>query len=174
MMTLQTHTRNPGRLFAELGLMGGATVFAVLTGTIASSLLGPLFMAGVVLDAACGPLLRPATPAEIAWSTLVLCMLVAGGASLIAPAVLAIRRRRLTDMRHWPMALVPYIGLMSWASWRALVEVAVRPYAWTKTEHGVAKNRPVHGPIAAARIVPILADGRGLTVRARRPERRIP
>jgi cellulose synthase/poly-beta-1,6-N-acetylglucosamine synthase-like glycosyltransferase len=140
-VTIQTHSRNPRRLFADLGVAGGLTVFAVLCGTVASALFAPLFAAAVMADAAFGPLLRPASASERAWTALVALMLLAGAASLVAPALLAMRRRALPDLRTWPAFTAPYLALISLASWRALFEAIGRPYAWTKTEHGVAKQR---------------------------------
>lgn len=141
MVTLQTHSRDPARLLAQTGLRGGLAIAAVLGGTIASSLLWPLFALGVLVDAVAGPLLTPATPSERAWSALALTLVVTGTASLLWPAVLGLRRRGLTRSAAWLLLLPAYLVLLSYATWAALVEMMGRPHAWTKTEHGVSKQR---------------------------------
>ena len=35
--------------------------------------------------------------------------------------------------------------LLSWATWAALFEMMGRPHSWTKTEHGLAKQRLSQG-----------------------------
>ncbi len=50
---------------------------------------------------------------------------------------LAFRHR----VRHaWVLLLTPiYWGMLSWAAWRALLQLRSNPYHWEKTEHGLAK-----------------------------------
>ncbi|WP_165491106.1 glycosyltransferase family 2 protein [Lichenihabitans psoromatis] len=141
MVTLQTHSRNPARLFADLGLAGGSAIFAILCGTIASSLLGPVFVAGVLLQATFGPLLSPHTSADWAWTFLSALLIVSGIASVVLPIAVGIRRRRLFDTAIYVAMLPPYLLLLSYATWQALFEMMGRPHVWTKTEHGLAKNR---------------------------------
>ena len=139
MVTLQTHSRDPARLFAEAGLVGGGAVIAVLFGTVATSLFGPLFAVAVVLDAAYGPLLSPRTAGEAAWSALVAAMVVSGMVGLLLPTVIGLRRRRIHP-GPWLLWLPAYLGLLSFAAWRALFEMG-RPFTWTKTDHGLARDR---------------------------------
>ena len=141
MVTLQTHSRHPARLFAELGLGGGLAVFAVLCGTIASSLLGPLFTAGLLIDAAFGPLLAPKTPVETAWSLLAAVLVTTGVASAVGPIWLGMRGRGLYGIARFVVLLPAYLLLVSLATWQALVDMLGRPHAWVKTEHGTAKKR---------------------------------
>lgn len=141
MVTLQTHSHDLDRLFGDLGLIATMATFALLSGTIASSLLGPLFVLGVVLDAVFGPLLAPQTPWQLAGSVLALLLILTGAASLLWPIVLGIRRRRLSDQIPRVALLPVYLGLLSFATWQALFELLYRPYSWAKTEHGTAKQR---------------------------------
>lgn len=145
MVTLQTHSRHPARLFAQTGPWGGFAIVALLGGTIASSLLWPVFAVGVLVDAAAGPLLRPATPAERAWSGLALTLIVSGAASLLWPAVVGLRRRGMMASGAWLVLLPAYLAMLSYATWAALFEMMGRPHAWTKTEHGVSKQRRRRG-----------------------------
>jgi cellulose synthase/poly-beta-1,6-N-acetylglucosamine synthase-like glycosyltransferase len=140
-VTLQTHSRDPARLAADIGPVGALAIFALLCGTVATSLLGPLFMAGVIIDAVYGPLLHPHSQGEKAWTTLVALVVTCGVISLVLPSVQAMRRREVMGLAGWLALLPVYLALISIASWRALAEMAGRPHAWTKTEHGLAKNR---------------------------------
>ncbi len=141
LVTFKTHSRDPARVFAEVGIGGGLALFAILGGTIATSLLGPFFMVALAADAAFGPLLRPQTAGEGAWSGLVAVLVTSGLASLLAPPILANRRLRQRLPASWFIYLPAYLALMSVAGWRALIESLGRPHAWTKTEHGLAKKR---------------------------------
>jgi hypothetical protein len=49
--------------------------------------------------------------------------------------------------------------LLSLAAWRALVQLVVAPYAWEKTEHGLAKSSRLAGAMTQA----LLALERNLT-----------
>ena len=141
MVTLKMHSRQPGRIFAELGLTGGLAVTALLLGTILTSLFWPLFALGVIVDALTGPLLNPATASERAWSALAVVLIGSGTLSLLWPALLAAHRRGLWGSVPWLALLPAYLMLLSIATWRALFEMLGRPYTWTKTEHGVARKR---------------------------------
>ena len=141
MVTLQTHSRDPARLFAELGPAGGIAIFAMLCGTVATSLLGPFFAVGVLVDAAVGPLFVPRTPTEVAWSGLAALLTSLGALSVGWPILLGMRRRGALAAAAW-LALMPaYLLLLSLASWQAVLELLGQPYAWTKTEHGLARHR---------------------------------
>ncbi len=141
MVTLQTHSRDPARMFAQAGLFSALTVFALLCGTILSSLLWPVFAVGLLLDGLYGPLLAPRTPTEHAWSVLALVVVASGTLSLLWPAAIAVRRRGLARTAAWLALLPAYLVMLSYATWAALFEMMGRPHAWTKTEHGLAKHR---------------------------------
>jgi hypothetical protein len=50
-------------------------------------------------------------------------------------------RRRGLSATAWVLLLTPaHWLLLSLAAWRALYQLVVAPYAWEKTEHGLAKN----------------------------------
>lgn len=145
MVTLQTHSRHPARLLAQTGLSGGLAIAALLGGTIASSLLWPVFAVGVLVEATAGSLLRPATASERAWSALALTLVLSGAASLIWPAMIGLRRRGMMRSGPWLALLPAYLVMLSYATWAALFEMMGRPHAWTKTEHGMSKQRRPRG-----------------------------
>ncbi len=65
--------------------------------------------------------------------------------------LLGMKRRRLLGL--WPsLPLLPlYYLLMSVAAWAALYDLAVRPFHWRKTEHGLARTRRRPGRVGARR-----------------------
>lgn len=146
MITLQTHSRDLDRLFGELGAVGTIVVFAILGGTVMSSLLGPFFVVGVVLDAIFGSLLTPHRAWEFAGSFFTGCVVVSGLAGLFWPLALGMHRRELGAFAKDLLLMPVYLLLISVATWQAVFEVFWKPYAWTKTEHGIAiKRRPPLG-----------------------------
>ncbi len=64
----------------------------------------------------------------------------AGLIAMVAPAIVAIARRRWR--RLYPLVpLLPfYYALISLAAWRAVLELARDPFRWNKTEHGLART----------------------------------
>ena len=67
--------------------------------------------------------------------------------SIVFPAVVAARQRRL-DVGVATFALLPvYYGLVSLAAWTAIVDLIVRPHFWAKTEHGRAPRKPVRAGV---------------------------
>ena len=68
-------------------------------------------------------------------------LLVTGLLSAVVPYWLGLKRLGRLDLAIWIITLPVYLLLMSAASWRALFEVWRRPFAWNKTEHGLARRR---------------------------------
>ena len=55
-----------------------------------------------------------------------------------------VRALRSAGIRGWYLAIAAmpvYWLLVSLAAWRALYEIAVSPYSWNKTRHGLRKRR---------------------------------
>ena len=140
-VTLQTHSRDPDRLFGDLGVAKTLVVLGILGGTVASSLFGPFFVAGLLLDAAFGSLLTPQTPWQATGSASAGVLIAAGLVSLFWPLLLGLRRRGLREFASGVALMPAYLLLVSWATWQALFEMFWQPYAWAKTEHGIAKQR---------------------------------
>ncbi len=147
MVTLAVHTRHPVRLWRDLGFCGAASVTASLFGTVLSCLFGPLLYGAVLIGATCGTLLTPTTPGDALWSAASCFLVITGTTSAIWPVILGLRRCRRTDLLGWTALLPLYLLLVSVAAWYALRELIGAPYAWNKTEHGLAKaRRPAAGP----------------------------
>jgi hypothetical protein len=67
--------------------------------------------------------------------TLIIGYLVSG-----ALGAMGLRRRRLLGSA-WALLYIPiYWVLLSWAAWRAVIQLIRDPYRWEKTEHGLAQT----------------------------------
>ena len=141
MVTLGVHTRQPTRLFRELGFWPGLSVAVSLLGTILSCLLGPVFVALVTLQAVTGALFRPVTTTDVVLSVASLYLLGLGIACTVVPIVVGLKRRSRLDLVLWIVTVPAYLGLVSLAAWRALFELVREPFGWNKTMHGMALRR---------------------------------
>ncbi|MFZ4533491.1 MAG: glycosyl transferase, partial [Alsobacter sp.] len=83
-----------------------------------------------------GPPLRD-DPLGLAATALSLVVAALGPVALLLPAVLGARRRGLPFGLQDLAGLLACQGLACWAAWRAAAELAVAPYRWAKTEHGL-------------------------------------
>ncbi len=141
MVTLMVLGREPRRSFRDLGWRSGASVAVSLLGTVASGLLGPPLLLWTVAEGFRGMLFRPETPIWWLFVAASATMLVGGLLAAIVPCWLGLKRFGRLDLAVWIVTLPAYLLLMSAASWRALFEVWRHPYAWNKTEHGLARRR---------------------------------
>ena len=65
------------------------------------------------------------------------------GAGYLISAFLGLRglMQRGVTSAAWTLALLPlHWLLLSFAAWRALLQLAYDPHGWEKTEHGLAKS----------------------------------
>jgi hypothetical protein len=140
MQTALTHCRHPLRLFAELGWRRAGAVLAMFVGGVLGPLLGPFFAGRFIFDAIYGDLLRPQNSMETILTELWCGVAALGAVSLLWPLWLGIRRRRLG--RHWrKIFMLPlWLAMLTFAAWRALSELWLRPFHWEKTEHGLARR----------------------------------
>ncbi len=88
-------------------------------------------------DAIFGALLAPASPLEIALSTLWCFLMIAGASAFAFPLAIGMRRRKLTRLRASLIYLPFWLAMLSLAAWRAVYELWRRPFHWEKTEHGL-------------------------------------
>jgi cellulose synthase/poly-beta-1,6-N-acetylglucosamine synthase-like glycosyltransferase len=136
MQTWLVHTRDPVRLWRELGPRGMLGFMLVGTGLIVSSLVYPLHLLTI--------LVAVTDPARL-WGDggVVAAMLVGANifnlvAGYFAVAVLSERALKLRgrDREARGLFLLPlYWLLMSFASWRAVIDLVRRPHYWSKTTH---------------------------------------
>jgi cellulose synthase/poly-beta-1,6-N-acetylglucosamine synthase-like glycosyltransferase len=146
------HCRHPLRLVADLGPRSAGAVMAMFFGGVLGALLGPFFAARFMCDALYGALLRSTNVGDILLASLWCGVAGLGVISLVWPLWLGIRRRNLGS--HWPkLALLPlWLAMLTFAAWRALFELWMRPFHWEKTEHGFSR-RETPSPVRRKAIV---------------------
>ncbi|MBX6328521.1 MAG: glycosyltransferase [Pseudolabrys sp.] len=139
MMTWIVHMRDPRRLLRELGLAGFAAFQLAVGGNAFAALVHPLFVMALIAQY-CAP---PAGPTH---GPSPLLLALCGGTALAGYLVsgllglMGLARRGWLDSA-WVLLLMPlHWLLLSLAAWRAFFQLLRTPYAWEKTEHGLAKT----------------------------------
>jgi cellulose synthase/poly-beta-1,6-N-acetylglucosamine synthase-like glycosyltransferase len=138
MQTWAVHMRQPRVLLRELGLPGFVALQLIVGGNTLAALVHPLFLAGLIYSVASGaPMWRgdSAIFAVLYGTTAVIGYLTSAFLGW-----LGLVRRNLRSTA-WVLILTPaHWLLLSLAAWRSLYQLAVAPYVWEKTEHGLAKS----------------------------------
>jgi cellulose synthase/poly-beta-1,6-N-acetylglucosamine synthase-like glycosyltransferase len=136
LQTLLVHTREPGRLWRELGPHGTLGFLLVGTGLIVSSLVYPLHLLTIVV-AVTDPM-RLWGDGGVVAAMLVgadIFNLVAGYCAMAVLSDRALKLRGRGSEARGLLLLPLYWLLMSFASWRAVVDLIRRPHYWSKTTH---------------------------------------
>jgi cellulose synthase/poly-beta-1,6-N-acetylglucosamine synthase-like glycosyltransferase len=137
MQTWLVHMRQPLVLLRDLGLPGFITFQLVVGGNALAALVHPLFMAGLIYYGAFKPGGNDLN-ATLAW--LYGTSVAVGYLASALIGCLGLMRRGLLA-NAWILLLTPlHWLLLSLAAWRALYQLIFAPYAWEKTEHGLAKT----------------------------------
>ncbi len=141
MQTWLVHMRQPRRLAADLGLLGFVSFQLIVGGNALAALVHPLFLGSFIYSVASGaPMWRDDSLAVVVLATLYGTSVVIGYLTSAFLGWLGLMRRGLLSTA-WVLLLTPlHWLLLSLAAWRALYQLIVAPYAWEKTEHGLAKN----------------------------------
>lgn len=174
MQTWLVHMRRPRRLRRDLGLKGFVGLQLIVGGNALAALVHPLFVAGLLYALAAGaPMWQGGGLPVAILAALYGTTIVIGYATSAYLGWLGLKRRGLLASA-WVLLLTPlHWLLLSLAAWRALYQLIVAPYAWEKTEHGLAKTsrlaeRMTHSLLALERYVseikasgdlPALGDG---------------
>lgn len=140
MQTWLVHMREPTALTRQLGSTGCAAFHLLVGGNVLAALVHPLFVAALI---------AAVFGSDGAWSgnglSLMLGMIYAATAifgylSSAAIGWLGLSRRGLLSSA-WVLLLTPlHWTLLSVAAWRALYQLFAAPFAWEKTEHGLARS----------------------------------
>ncbi|MGG5808704.1 glycosyltransferase [Falsiroseomonas sp. CW058] len=149
MQTFLVHTRRPAALWRAMGPVGLLAFVFFVGGTALSGVLNPVFWAVLaaflLLPEGAGEGLLPPALAYVA-----IINLVAGNGLFIWLSMLAPLRRRWLDLIPLGLTAVGYWALMSVAAWKALWQLATRPFYWEKTQHGLSRH--VAAELAQARV----------------------
>ena len=142
MQTWYVHMRQPLAFTRDLGLSGFLTFQLMLAGTVFAALIQPFVVYAIVARLAAGETFCSGEGAlascAFAW---VSAVALAGG--YLTTAVLGfVGLRRRGALRHaWALLATPVLwALLSFAAWRALLQLFTNPYGWEKTEHGLARS----------------------------------
>jgi glycosyltransferase XagB len=136
MQTYLVHMRQPRRLWQDLGAWRFAGLQVTLGGMILSALVHPFFYLSAAYQICAG---QPVLPAGGIWA---LCWfnLGAGYAAGIVLGLIAARRSHGIVPVVSAILVPVYWLIISYASYRALLDLYVRPFHWEKTPHSA---RPV-------------------------------
>jgi hypothetical protein len=138
MQTWLVHMRQPLVLLRDLGLPGFVTFQFVVGGNALAALVHPLFMAGLIYGALKAPAADHDASSILVW--LYGASVAVGYLASALIGCLGLIRRGLFA-NAWILLLTPlHWLLLSIAAWRALYQLIFAPYAWEKTEHGLAKT----------------------------------
>ncbi len=140
--TYLVHMREPFRLARELGVRRFLGFQVLMGGLLLSALVHPWFYVLAALDAAHGLLtVVPDSWAGRALWWLGVFNLVIGYATGVALGTVAVRARGQSSLAVHALLMPAYWLLISLAAYRALLQLAVAPYLWEKTEHGGVSRR---------------------------------
>ncbi len=156
-MTWITHMRDPVGLWRDLGTRGFVGFQVILLGGISAYLALPLLWAGWITTAVFGlPAWLAVLPAPLLVGFTV--SLVGGQALMLAIAWRALERTGQPSLAPWLLTLPLYWPLGALAAYRAVIDVALAPFHWDKTQHGLTRQPPRADP---ARPPATLADRAG-------------
>jgi len=141
LQTWLVHMRHPVRLWREMGAKGFFALQLLIGGSLLSALVHPIFMWFVVFDAWTGELFTAGETLEHSFrKVLALVVLCVGYFGTVALGFAGLRRRQMTGL-SWVLLTVPIYWLfLSYAAWRALLQILHAPYKWEKTQHGLARS----------------------------------
>jgi len=139
MQTYLVHTRRPVRLLRELGLRSWLGLHVLMFAILVAAVVHPLIYLLIGLQ-----LWLATTPAEPgldrvpqSWPLILAAAnLALGLLSTVGLGLVAVARRGWWRLSLWAPAMPAYWLLISFAAYRALVHLVVKPHHWEKTRHG--------------------------------------
>lgn len=146
LQTVAVLARAPRSVAAELGWRGALALVATVAGTLGSALVHGVCLIALTLSwAFFGP---------PAWAMLAAGVAAAALAGSLSLKIAGLRRAGRTGLVPW-LALLPLAWVaMGLAAWRAVMELANRPYHWEKTAHGLCAppDEPADAPMDMAAV----------------------
>ncbi len=142
MQTLIVHSRRPNFFRRDLGPKRAFAALILIGGAIVGCLFWPVFAAATLWRALTVGDDGALAPAREMTDVYVYILALAGAWSIALPASVAARLRG-SRLSLRTVALMPvYYGLVCAATWTALIHLALWPYYWGKTDHGMRRPRP--------------------------------
>ena len=139
MQTLIVHSRRPLFFWRDLGARRAFAATTLIVGAIFGCLFWPAF-AVLTLWRALAVGHGGLAPEREMTDVFTYILALAGVWTVALPAIVAARLRRLRlTLRE--IALIPaYYLLVSAATWAAMLDLALRPHYWAKTDHGRSRQ----------------------------------
>ena len=140
MQTLIVHSRRPILFWRDLGSRRAVAAATVILGAVFGCLVWPIFAAATVLRAVTvgdGPI----SPWRELSDVFTYILALSGIWTVLLPAVVAARFRRLKAGAGMFLLLPVYYLLVTAATWTAMLDLAFRPHYWAKTAHGRSRQQ---------------------------------
>ncbi|MBX3490197.1 glycosyltransferase family 2 protein [Parvibaculum sp.] len=142
MQTYLVRMRHPVRLYRALGFRGFVGFQIVMGGFSLSNLLHPMFYASMALA-----LILAGGPGGFQHGTALAffnaAVLVSGYSFSIAAGMAAVASRGLAPLFVQTLMMPAYWLLISVAAYKAIWQLATRPFHWEKTDHGLSRMMAV-------------------------------
>jgi cellulose synthase/poly-beta-1,6-N-acetylglucosamine synthase-like glycosyltransferase len=140
MQTLIVHSRRPLRFTRALGRSRSLAALALIGGSTLGGLFGPPLFFAAAWRAVSGQL-AASTVWQVFGDLAIYLLAVSGLMTMAIPGLTAMRRRHIAARPSILTTLPLYYAMICAASWAALFDLAIRPYYWAKTEHGLTQAR---------------------------------
>ena len=145
MQTYLVHMREPARTRKELGLRGFLGFQALMVGLILAPLVHPIFYIALILEHFSGDSLLANTASQptaaFSWFFWIgFINLVIGYISAIILGAISVARRGWRTLIFHTLAMPLYWLLISFAAYRALIELVSAPHYWEKTDHAIIRD----------------------------------
>ena len=139
MQTFIVHSRRPIFFWRDLGPRRTVAATTLVVGAIFGCLFWPAFAVGTILR-----VLSVGQDAMSPWREMsdvfTYILALSGVWTILLPAVIAARIRRLNVPTSMFLLLPVYYLLVSAATWTAILDLALRPHYWAKTAHGRSRQ----------------------------------
>jgi len=138
MQTVLVHSRNPFHFFSDIGFKNTIAFHLLMTSIIISALIHPFFIAIFTWQAFSWGSAASSGVDGLLIATSVF-NLVGGYTTYALLAYAVLKNSRYNACSKLLFTLPIYWLLISFAGWRALIHLIVKPHEWEKTPHGLAK-----------------------------------
>ena len=139
MQTFIVHSRRPIFFWRDLGPRRTVAATTLVVGAIFGCLFWPAFAVGTILR-----VVSVGQDAMSPWREMsdvfTYILALSGVWTILLPAVIAARIRRLNVPTSMFLLLPVYYLLVSAATWTAILDLALRPHYWAKTAHGRSRQ----------------------------------